>query len=652
MRVAEVRSRSLSRPLPKRRNNSTGIPEAAGELLDLPLDGTAEEIPPEPLIHGQSSDAPLDPAVPGDLASMDYPGPRRRLGSGWLWLVLLLSLPIGALVGYFASLDPPVAALSVEQLDFGEVRLGAAAVEGTVRVSNLGEQKLWLPATVILGSAEEDYRRAADDCAGRELPAAASCEVRLSFEPTARGERRAIVRFDSNAANGDPVVELIGIGAAAELIVEPAKLDLGSQLVGNAGASRDLLVSNRGTAPLQIGRVDLGGAQASDFLRVADGCSSRPLSPGAGCRIRITFVPRAAGDRRASLQIPHDASDDAATVPLLGFASPREPLLQILPESLDFAPRRLGVAGSSQRVEVVNAGNVPIRVRGLSIDGRPAGRVAGAFELTMETCLAEELQPGGRCVLEVSFAPISEGAQRGVLALESTASRTAHQVLLTGTGAAPQLRLEPERLRFGAVGVGVTSDPSELHLVSAGTAELRIGDVSIGGSDASAFAVSGCAGRTLVPNRGCALEVFFRPRRAGPHRADLVIRHDAASRQVTVPLNGIGVTARLSVEPGVLRFGEVPVGAERRLRLELSNSGRTRLTVRRLRLTGSLSSGFDIVGDRCSDATLEPEASCTVEVRFRPASAGARSQRLAIEHGTSQRPVEVSLEGVATGPPG
>ncbi len=612
------------------------------EHHDLDSLGSHSEIDPGDSHSGRSD----------RLEAMDYLGPkgrgRGRRGGGWLWVILLLALPIGALGGYFSSLGPPVAMVSSELLEFGEMRLGEVSSERVVGVSNQGERKLWLTATVLSGEAAGDFRLVADECAGLEIAVGATCEVRLTLSPTGRGIRRALLRFDSNAANGSPTVFLRGMGIAPELVIEPPVLDLGRQVVGSAGASKDLRLDNRGTAPLRLGRVELSGAGAADFLRVADTCSSQSLDPGEHCAIRFTFVPRAAGERQALIRIANDAETAPASATLLAFASRLEPLLQISPDDLDFSFQDVGGLSQEEPLEVFNAGNISVRLRRIRIN---EGSVAGsesAFELVSETCLGKEIPTGDRCILKIRFRPSGAGPVSAFLDLESTASPEPYRVLLQGSGAIPQSRLEPSKLSFGSVGVGSTSGERNLRLMSTGTTILKVGDLTVRGSDAASFAASGCTGTSLEPSRGCEIEVWFRPRRAGPHRADLVIRHNAGSQRQVVPLNGVGVTARLSVEPRRIVFDGVRVGREQRRRLEIQNSGRASLMLRRLRLTAGRGSGFDLVTDRCTGATLAPLATCSVEVRFQPSSAGSRSLRLTIEHDASSQSIEVPIEGTAT----
>jgi Tol biopolymer transport system component len=84
-------------------------------------------------------------------------------------------------------------------------------------------------------------------------------------------------------------------------------------------------------------------------------------------------------------------------------------------------------------------------------------------------------------------------------------------------------------------------------------------------------------------------------------------------------------------------------------------AGSETLQIRSLRLGGADSSDFILTEDGCSRETLEPEESCTFEVRFIPSTTGRRSASLAVD-ATPVSTLELDLSGegseAAAGPPG
>ncbi len=637
--------------------------EETGDLLDLPLGGTAKIERGTPERNLGNVDA---------IGSLQRRRRPRRLSAGWLWLIFLLAFPLGGLVGYLLSTDPPVAALSTDFLDFGEVRLGTMGAEQTIRVSNQGEKVLRLAAAVLTGEAAGEFRVVADGCVGLEVSSLTDCALRLAFAPTGRGARRARIRLDSNAQGGTQTLPLIGVGVAPELVIEPLEIDLGRQSVGGAGAPAVLRVANRGTAPLQLGRIALGGPAAGDFRRVArlrgaagqTGCGSRLLLPGERCSVRFVFAPGEAGERRAELRIESDAAG-SRTVVLKGYATRRSPILRLDPAELDFEP--LPVTGTSpgRTITLANDGNGPLAIDSVRLEGD----AASVFEVAAESCTEGQVLAAGACEIELRFRPGTEGEALAFLAIDSNVAPEPHRIPLRGTGTAAHVAIAPERLSFGEVAVRASSTTGVVRVTSSGSDRLKIGAVTVTGADAVTFTTDGCAGTELAPGGQCLLEVLFRPRRPGPHRADLQIKHNAGDRRHVLPLNGLGVVARLSLDRGSIDFGEAGIGSETRRRLVLTNAGRTELKILRVRLTGSRLSGsrlsgsrsagsrsaghadFELDAVRCTGVTLGPNATCTVALTFRPTSAGSHHLRLVIDHNAGGSAREVPVTAGAAAPP-
>ena len=513
----------------QRRNAPAEPPEP---LLDLPLDGVDEIEPPSARRRAGDRDAG------SPWSAQRRPRPRR--GLGWLWLVLLLAFPLGGLVSYLSRSDPPAAAVSADLLDFGEVRLGMSGVEQTLRISNHGEQDLWIESPALDGDAAGDFQVDAGACLGTGVAAGDACPLRLTFMPADRGARRARLRIETNAPEGPLALPLVGVGVAPELIVGPPRLDLGTRAVGQAGDAGVVRIGNRGRAPLQLGRIELRGPAAAD-LRLTDGCGSRLLLPGERCSLRVVFAPRAAGSRRAELRIE---SDDGAPriVKLEGEAILRAPILRLEPPELDFGS--MTVTWSFDRtVTLANDGDAPLAVAALGIEvgaapGGDAG-TAAAFEVTAESCTAAEVTAGDTCDVDLRFLPVAEGAAWAQLAITSNASPEPYRLPLTGTGTVPRAVITPERLSFGRVTIEAWSAPRTVRVASAGSESLEIEAVTLTGADAVSFDVRGCASASLAPADGCLIEVVFQPRRAGPHRAGLRIVSN--QDDLTLPLNGIGV---------------------------------------------------------------------------------------------------------------
>lgn len=98
--------------------------------------------------------------------------------------------------------------------------------------------------------------------------------------------------------------------------VSPASLHFAPQTPGSAGPAQRLNVTNKGSAPLVVSGVLLGGVDPGDFL-VADRCQ-QPVPVGSSCEIGVRFAPQAAGGRSARLILLTNAPSAPAEVALSG----------------------------------------------------------------------------------------------------------------------------------------------------------------------------------------------------------------------------------------------------------------------------------------------------------------------------------------------
>ncbi len=100
----------------------------------------------------------------------------------------------------------------------------------------------------------------------------------------------------------------------------------------------------------------------------------------------------------------------------------------------------------------------------------------------------------------------------------------------------------------------------------------------------------------------------------------------------------------ITVSPTSVNFGSVNVGSTSDRTVTVSNTGTSNLILGTLSVTGA---GFSRQGGTCvSGQTIVPQASCTIIVRFAPASAGSFSGNLSIP--SNDENVNVSLSGTGS----
>jgi hypothetical protein len=100
------------------------------------------------------------------------------------------------------------------------------------------------------------------------------------------------------------------------------------------------------------------------------------------------------------------------------------------------------------------------------------------------------------------------------------------------------------------------------------------------------------------------------------------------------------------VSPTNNNFKQVVAGGSSTKTITVSNTGYIDLTIGSMTITGTNADQFSILNDFCSGQTLIPSSSCTVDVRFSPASLDAKSAYLNIPSNDPDTPLKnVPLSG-------
>jgi hypothetical protein len=146
------------------------------------------------------------------------------------------------------------------------------------------------------------------------LPAAQSCQIQVTFQPTKNGQASGTLSVTDNAPDSPQTVALSGTGTTITL--SPIGVNFGSQKVGTSSNPVKVTLSNQGTTTLNISQITIGGTNPGDFSQTND-CGSS-LAAGSQCTIQVTFTPTQTGQRSASLQVFDDVTPNPQQVALAG----------------------------------------------------------------------------------------------------------------------------------------------------------------------------------------------------------------------------------------------------------------------------------------------------------------------------------------------
>ncbi len=124
-------------------------------------------------------------------------------------------------------------------------------------------------------------------------------------------------RLDLAVANAqDNTVSVFLQSPMVSLSINPPNLSFGNQPLNTASAPMSFLLTNTGTANLNLSTITITGTNPGDFAET-DNCGT-VLAFGANCTVAVTFTPMALGARSATLVIPDNAPGSPQTVALSG----------------------------------------------------------------------------------------------------------------------------------------------------------------------------------------------------------------------------------------------------------------------------------------------------------------------------------------------
>ena len=215
------------------------------------------------------------------------------------------------------TIDGPNATLAASDavLAFGTVLVDTRSAGLTATISNQGGPST-ITSVVVTGATA--YVIDADTCLGATLSGAATCTIRVRFEPLAAGATSASLVVTGSAA-GATTIALKGTGAVAgALAFTPPDAAFGT-VASNATGDVVLTLQNVGTTPTGAITLALSGPDVGLFTVISDNCAGGLAASGT-CTLTVRFSPVSPGARSATLSAT-DALGGAMTAALTGTGS-------------------------------------------------------------------------------------------------------------------------------------------------------------------------------------------------------------------------------------------------------------------------------------------------------------------------------------------
>jgi hypothetical protein len=259
------------------------------------------------------------------------------------------------LQGSFPQLSPAPGSLT-----FAQQAAGTTSAAQNVVLTNSGSATLAISSTTITGVNAGDYGESSN--CGATLAVNASCQVSVTFTPTAQGTRNAALSIGDNAPGSPQMISLTGVTTPAPALTwSPSSISFPGQYVETSGLPQTVTVTNPGDAPLTIASVTTSSAS----FGVLSACGGS-LAAGSSCSIGVFFDPTGSGSSSGTLTITDNASGSPQTVALSGMGQ-------------DFS---LSSSSSTQTITPGNTATYTIAINSiagfnqsvaLSCSGAPAG---------------------------------------------------------------------------------------------------------------------------------------------------------------------------------------------------------------------------------------------------------------------------------------
>ncbi len=313
---------------------------------------------------------------------------------------------------------------------------------------------------------------------------------------------------------------------------------------------------------------------------------------------------------------------------VLGFGSPsKAPLTGAAP--INFG--HVNVGGSATATATLTA-TTGVTVTGVSTVSTAAPNPFGTGPVTATTngvagpvAFPVTLAAGDSLQVPVTMKPLQPEGATGALAVATdSANYPTINVPLTGDGTETGLFPSAGALTFSTVAKLATTQ--SVNITNDGTTAEKVSSVT---APAAPFHASGlpAAGATLNAGQSIVVSVSYAPATAGTSQSALVIRGSGGTATVTLTGTAAADTSQLTPSAQRVGFGSVPLGQQRTVTVDISNTGNLPAMITS---ASTLPAPFDAPSPVTAGLPVNPGYDFKVPLTFTPASTGrvATSYRL------------------------
>lgn len=563
------------------------------------------------------------------------------------------------------------------QMDFGPVSVcGDTYASQSFTIRNRGNQPLEFegPGISFEGSASNDfYILSPTTDAYADIPAGTSRVFEVAFDPSIKTRRRArMVIYTSDCDESRISVPLEGRGAASEIEILPADLELNFGLVsvcGNTYESQFFTIQNKGHLSLEFEGtgIDFVGSASHDFYIVSPTMDAYAAIPAGASRVfEVAFDPSIKSRRKAQMMIyTNDCDESVIAVPLQGRGA--APEIEILPADLEINFGEVPVCGNdyaNQSFIIENTGNMPLEFVGEGI-GFTGSASHDFYILSPTTDAYADIPVGTSRVFEVAFDPTIRNRRKAQMMIYTNdCDESVIAIPLEGRGAAPEIEILPVDLEmdFGDVSVcGDTYTSLSFTILNEGNIPLEFVGTGIGfeGNASHDFYILSPtmdAYAAIPAGTSRVFEVAFDPTLKNRRKAQMVIyTDDCDESRISIPLSGHGKSPEIDISSDQLELNfdntyTCSVSAPT-LTVTIRNRGNEPLSF----TGGGISFTLDdySIAQPVLNATadIEPYQERDIVVAFAPTSPGRKKGTMLLTtDDCDEGVIEIPLSGFGLGP--
>jgi hypothetical protein len=315
------------------------------------------------------------------------------------------------------------------------------------------------------------------------------------------------------------------------------------------------------------------------------------------------------------------------------------------PDTLPFGSVPIGQKSAAQTVLITNQGKLSSGALVLSVDSTD---FAIDDSVSGDCSAGLKLAGGAACGVHIVFTPSTGGARNGTLTVSGSPGGAVN-TSLSGIGATPGvLTMSAKAIDFASTPVG-TSVTRTITVTNAGQIDVTGLQYAVADGGAAQFThaenAAGDCGTTIAAGASCTLHVTFVASVRGTYAGAITLT-PANTTAVSATLAGGALgPAILSGDLSTADFDDQEVGtvSSKNIIWTITNTG-DQATSSVPSLSNSDPVNFSIT--TTCNAVLQPRASCTVTVSFKPSVGGMYPVAVVAKSGDSSATLELSGRGM------